>query len=201
MPAGDILISQVLISAMFSMVGVLAAACAVQAIVRMRQEEAGRTAELILATPVSRVRWMRDYLALGSLGVVLVLLSGAVVSAASVLVSGDVPERVADSFIAAAVQLPAALAYLAVLALVFVLLPEMTAAVWWSLMGLGAFLGIFGGLIGAPEALRSLSPFTHTPIPAGAETDISGGLWMLAVAAAAVTAALACMRRRGLHAT
>jgi ABC-2 type transport system permease protein len=65
-PAGGVPISQVLISVMFSLIGILAAACAVQAIVRMRQEESSQTAELILATPVGRVRWMLDYMVLGA---------------------------------------------------------------------------------------------------------------------------------------
>ncbi len=189
---------QVLISVMFSLIGILAAACAAQTIIRMRQEETAGTAELILASPVSRTRWFRDYLLLGLSAIVLVLLSGAVVSGLSALAVGGSPARIGDSFAAAAAQLPAALVYLGVLALLFVVLPGLTISLAWISIGIGVFLGFFGGLIGVPQWARDISPFTHTPVPSSA-ADYSGAVWMLVVAVAATAFAVAAMRRRELQ--
>ncbi|WP_430268781.1 hypothetical protein [Pseudarthrobacter sp. J1763] len=197
--AGETSISQVLIAAMFAIVGVLAAACAVQTVVRMRQEEDSRRAELVLSTTVSRVHWLADYLLLGVVSVVLVLLTAALFASLAVLVSGDSPERMGDVFLAAAAQLPAALLYLGVVALLFVVVPGASTVLGWAFLGSGVFLGIFGGMIGAPEALRNLSPFTHTPVPQGIHTNVGGGVWMVGLAVVVAAAAVVGMRRRDLH--
>ena len=197
-PAGGS-VAQVMIAAMFALVGVIAAGSATQAVIRLRQEEVHGTAELLLSTPLGRVRWFAGYLALGALSIVLVLLSGSAASGAAVLAGGDDPSRVADSLAAAAAQLPAALVYLGALSLLVVLLPAAAAALGWALLGAGVFLGVFGGLLGIPQWTRDLSPFSHTPVVVGPHTELDGGLWMLVIAAAAASAALVAMRRRELH--
>jgi ABC-2 type transport system permease protein len=193
-------LDQVLIAAMFALVGIIAAGCAIQTIVRLRQEEAGGTAEAILATPTSRIRWFVDYLAVGAVSIVLVVLAGSVVSAAAALATGGDVSRIGDSFAAGAVQLPAAFVFLTLVSLVFTLLPGATVAVGWILYGGLTFIGEFGALIGLPEWLRNLSPFTHTPVPFGDSIDWSGGVWMLAVSLAAGALAVVVMRGRELHA-
>jgi ABC-2 type transport system permease protein len=198
-PGGKGSLVQLFISAIFAMVGVLAAACATQVIIRMRQEEVAGTAEQVLATRVSRARWLIGYFTVGTASVVLVLLSGAAASGLSALAAGDASAPVSDSFAAAAAQLPAALLYLSVLALVFVALPGWTVGLGWTLLGLGAVFGLFGGLVGMPEWIRDLSPFTHSPVPVGTSTDWSGGVWMLCIAVVIAVLATAGMKRRELN--
>jgi ABC-2 type transport system permease protein len=192
-------VSQALVSAMFEIVGVIAAACAAQVVMRARQEESGGTAELVLSTPVHRVRWLAGYLAVAAIAVGMVLLSGAVASAVTVLGGGDAAARLGESSLPAAAQLPAALVYLGLVALLFVLLPSVTVPLGWTLVGAGVFLGVFGSLVGVPEWLRDLAPFTHTPAIAGDATDWSGGAWMFAIGVAAASIALVLMRRRELR--
>jgi ABC-2 type transport system permease protein len=192
-------LAQTLIAVMFTIVATLAAGCAVQAIVRMRQEEASGTAELLLATPTSRVRWFADYLLVGAIAIVAVLASAALVASIAVLATTGDAERVSDSWLSAAAQLPASFVFLALIALVFTVAPGATAGVGWALYGALTFVGVFGGLIDAPEWLRNLSPFTHTPVPFGSDVDWSGGVWMLLVSALAVAAAATLMRRRELR--
>lgn len=188
-------LTQVFISAIFAIVGVLAAACATQAVIRLRQEEAGGTAEVLLSSPLSRVRWLLGFLAVGVAAIVLVLLAAALASGLAAVASGQGSDRMGDSFQAAAAQLPVALVYLGVLALVFVVLPRWTIPLGWTLLGLGAFIGIFGGLIGMPQWVRDLSPFTHAPVVVGT-VDWTGGFWMLGIAVVAVAAAVALIARR-----
>ncbi|MCS5718066.1 hypothetical protein N1027_07930 [Herbiconiux sp. CPCC 205763] len=190
--------TQTLVAALFSFVGVLAAACATQAVIRMRQEEALGTAEVVLSSPVSRVRWLVDYLVLGLAAIVIVLLSSAAVAALSLAGSGDDAVSAGDVFATAAAQLPAALIYLGLLALLFVLVPKAMIAAGWAFVAVGVVVGNFGGLIGLPEWLRDVSPFTHTPVITGSTTDWSGGVWMAVVAVAAVAASVVLMRRREL---
>ncbi|WP_258229132.1 ABC transporter permease [Arthrobacter sp. HMWF013] len=189
-------LTQLMISAMFSIAGILAAACGLQAVLRLRQEEAGGTAELLLAAPVSRLHWLVSYLLLGAASVVLVLTLTAFGAWASLAAAGDTSVDGQAVWETAVAQLPAALIYLAVPALVFVLWPAATIAGGWALLGAGVVLGIFGGLVGLDKSIRDLSPFTHTPVPSGTTTDWSGAWWMLAIAGVAVAVAMVGMRRR-----
>lgn len=200
-PGGHGSLTQIFISAIFVIVGVLAAVCATQVVIRMRQEEVGGTAELILAAPVSRVRWLVDYLVIGTAAIVAVLLAAALASGLSTLSADDEAGGFGDSFAAAAAQLPAALVYLAVLALLFVILPGWVIGLGWVAIGVGTVFGIFGGLIGLPEWARNISPFTHSPVPVGTSTDWSGGVWMLGIAIVATILAAVGMRRRELSST
>ncbi|GGH91409.1 ABC transporter permease [Arthrobacter liuii] len=188
--------TQLMVSVLFSVAGVLAAACALQAVIRLRQEEAAGTAELLLAVPVGRVRWLSGYLVLGAAAVVLVVGLAGVGAWVTLTGSGDASMPADALWQTALAQLPAALIYLAVPALVFVLWPPATIAASWALLAVGVMLGIFGGMLGMDQSLRNLSPFTHTPVPHGADTDWSGAWWMLAIAAAAGGLAVAVMRRR-----
>ncbi len=188
--------TQIFISAIFAIVGVLAAACATQVVVRLRQEEAGGTAELMLATPLSRIRWLLEFLLVGVIAVVIVLAAAGLASGLSAIAAGETSSMIGNSLAAAAAQLPVAFIYLGVLALVFVVLPNWSIVIAWATLGLGAFVGIFGAFVGIPDWIHQLSPFTHTPVVTGSSPDWSGGIWMLAIAIVATLAAAALIRRR-----
>ena len=169
-------------------------ACATQVVIRLRQEEAGGAAEIMMSTPLSRVRWLLDFLLVGVVAVVLVLLAAGLASGLSAVSAGEGSSIVGDSFAAAAAQLPVPLVYLGVLALVFVVVPDWTIPVAWTALGLGAFIGIFGGLVGMPQWVRDLSPFSHAPVVVGTP-DWTGGFWMLGIAIVATGAAAVLVKR------
>lgn len=189
-------LTQLVVSVLFSMAGVLAATCALQAVIRMRQEEAAGTAELLLSTPVGRVKWLAGYLLLGTSAVVLVMALAGLGAWATLAGSGDTSVEASAVWETAAAQIPAALIYLAVPALVFVLWPAATIGLSWVLLGIGVVFGIFGGMVGLDQSVRDLSPFTHSPVPGGPDTDWSGAWWMLAIAVLCTAAAAGLMRRR-----
>lgn len=188
--------TQLLIAALFEIAGVLAAACGLQAVLRMRQEEAAGTAEWVLSEPLGRVRWLGSFMGLGALSVVLVMAFTAAGAWLSLVASGDTSSAVGDIWATALAQLPAALIYLALPAAVFVVWPRATIPVGWTLLGLGVVFGIYGGMIGLDQTVKDLSPFTHTPIVTNAGTDWSGGFWMLAIVAVVTLGAMVAVRRR-----
>lgn len=187
--------TQLFLSAILSIVGVLAAACAVQAVIRLRQEEAGGSAEVLMSTPVSRVRWLFEFVLVGLIAIALVLVAAALAAGLSALAAGEEASVMGDAFAAAAAQFPVAFVYLGVLTLVFVVLPSWTVPVSWAALGFGAFVGIFGALIDLPDWVRHLSPFADAPVVVGA-VDWTGGYWMLGIAVVALAAAAVLIRRR-----
>ena len=82
--------------------------------------------------------------------------------------------------------------------LVFAFLPRATIAVGWTVVGVAAILGVWGPILQALDWLVALSPFHHSPVPVGGETDWTGGFWMLAIGLAAGGVAVWSMRRREL---
>jgi ABC-2 type transport system permease protein len=189
-------LTQLLIAALFEIAGVMAAACGVQAVIRVRQEEAAGTAEVVLSEPLSRVRWLGSFMGLGAISVALVMAFTALGAWVSLVASGDTSSAVGDVWATGLAQLPAALVYLALPAAVFVVWPRATIPAGWALLGIGVVLGIYGGMIGLDQKIVDLSPFTHTPVVSSTGTDWSGGFWMLGIAAALAALTLAAVPRR-----
>lgn len=194
----DASLEEAFVTTFFTMVGILAAAAALQVVIRARLEEAHGTVEPVLASSVSREWWLAGYAIVAAIAVAVVIgvsALGAVVGAQS----ADDPGATTEFALQAAfAQVPAVLVYLGVGLVVLVLAPRLTIPVAWTLLAVGAFFGVFGELLGLPEWMHELSPFSHTPVPAGGELDWTGGFWMLAIAAGLVAASVVAMRGREL---
>ncbi|TFC55179.1 hypothetical protein E3O62_14330 [Cryobacterium sp. TMT2-15-1] len=190
----------------FGLVGVIAAAAATQAMIRMRQEEVNGSAELLLALPLRRGRWFVDYLLVGTVAIALVLLvaaGGAAAGLASSPEAGaagttDTADRVASAVASGVAQAPAALLVLTIAALLFAFVPRLSSGLSWGVLLGAAFIGEFGELFGLPDWLLNLSPFTHTPTIGAADVDWSGAWWMLGLALAGAVLAGVGIRRRDL---
>jgi ABC-2 type transport system permease protein len=193
--SGDIRLATVTV--FFTMLGILAACCAVQIVCRARQEEAHGTAEPILAAPLGRVRWLADYLVVALLAIVLVV--AAAVGGAALGIAGQDGEwdLMQDVLVTGGGQAVAASVFLAITALVFVVAPRLTIGLGWTLVVLGMMLGLFGPLFGFPEWLTNLSPVAVAPKVAG-DVDLAGLWWLVAVTGAGVASSLGLMRRREL---
>lgn len=192
--------ADVFIAALLGIGGVLGGAAGVQAVLRLRSEEVDGRAELLLATPVSRVRWAAATVIVAAASVLIVSLAlGLATGGALARSSGDARDALA--YVGAAfAHAPAALVFVAATALVFALVPRVTIALGWGLLVIGLVLGQFGELLQVPEWLQAVSPFFHTS--AAPVVDIDGGAvgTLLAVAAGVLALALGALRRRDLTA-
>ena len=198
MTGADATLEQALTTTFFSVIGILASACALQLVMRARQEESHGTAEVVLATPVPRRRWLGEYGAVAFIGVVVVIgvaMLGAFAGARS---ADDPGGMTRDAAAAALAQLPAILVFLGLGLLLFVLLPHQMIGLSWALLTLGAFFGVFGELLGLPDWVRDLSPFAHSPVTIGDDVDWSGGIWMIGIGVGAIALSIVLMRRREL---
>ncbi|WP_169583524.1 MULTISPECIES: polyketide antibiotic transporter [Microbacterium] len=198
--SGEGSIEQGTVTTFFTMLGVLAACCAVQVVCRARQEEAHGTAEPVLSAPVGRVRWLADYLVVALVGIVLVV--GAAVGGAALGIAGQAGEweLMRTVAITAAGQVAAASVFLVVTALAFVLVPRLTIPLGWTLVLVAMVLGLFGPLFQFPDWLVHLSPIAVTPQVDGDAVDLRGLWWLLLATGVGAAGSLALMRRRELTA-
>ncbi|TDN91374.1 polyketide antibiotic transporter [Microbacterium sp. BK668] len=191
-------LDEAVITTFFIMVGIFAACCAVQTVVRARQEETHGTAEAVLATPVSRVRWLGGFLLVGLLAVIVIAATAVVFAWLGLVGADGNTDLLTDVIVAGAGQALAGAVFLVVTAVVFVLVPRLTIGLGWTLVVLATVLGLFGPLLGAPEWTTNLSPFAVTPFVSGGEVDPRGAVWLGLAALGGAAASLALMRRREL---
>lgn len=189
---GSSSLARALIPALLMIVGALAAAAGVQAVLRLRDDEREGRAEQLFATPVSRVAWLLAGSAVGALSVVTVLGVTGLTAALGFLLL-DNPGDAGLALGQALVQAPSALVFVGVTALAVGLLPRIATLLGWLLFALGVGWGLFGDLVGAPEWTRHLSPLASVPtLP----TDDWGPTLVVAAVAVAATALAALMIRR-----
>lgn len=193
-------IEQGVLTTFFVMIGILAACAGVQTVARARQEETHGTAEIVLATPIDRVRWLADFVLVGFAAIVITLAAGLAGASVGIAANGGDADLYRSAATAALGQVAAATVFLAVTALVFVLVPRATIAVGWGIIVLAAILGLFGPIFDLPEQVTWLSPVAAAPVPVGDGVEMNGLWWLLGAIVAATVGALALMRRRELAA-
>jgi hypothetical protein len=95
-------------------------------------------------------------------------------------------------------ELPAALVIAGVAIAVFGLLPQVSAAVSWTAVGLAVALNIFGQVIQLSHWVLDISPFTHVPRLPGGTVSASPLLWLSVTAVILGGTGLAALRRRDI---
>lgn len=197
--AGDL--EETVVSVFFTMLGILAACAAVQIVVRARQEEAHGTAEIVLAQPVGRARWLLDYLIVATAAVAIIVVSAMLAAFAGLAGNAHASSLAKVVTVVGLGQGLAACVFIALTALAFVLVPRGTIGIAWILVLLATVFGLFGPLFGLPEWTTRFSPFAVTPIVMNGTTDVRGLWWLALIVASGAAASLALMRRRELHPT
>lgn len=187
-------------ASMMQVAGLAVAAYVVTLLLRLHHDEAQGTLEPVLATAVSRLRWLAAYAVnalFGATSLLLLFAMSMVVTGGIVL--GDLASLLGDLVGAALVQLPAiAVLGAAVLAIVM-LLPRWSVAVSWVLVVTAIFVGpMFGPSLGLPTWLLDLSPFTH--VPNAPAVDITPGpvLGLVVVCVLLASAGVVALRHRNL---
>jgi ABC-2 type transport system permease protein len=195
---GEKVLSDAYIAGVMVIFALAAAGYAIQATLRLRAEEEGLRAELVLATAVGRLQWATSHLLFGLLGPTVALAAaGLAEGLAYGLVGGNIGRELSRVLAGALVQLPAVLVLSGVAMALFGLLPRLTA-VSWAALAASAFLVLFGPLLRLDQWLLDLAPFSHIPKVPGAEVAAAPLAWLLAVTAVLVAAGLAGFRRRDL---
>ncbi len=187
-------------ASVMAMAAVAAAIYIVQVLLRMRAEETTGTLEPILATSVSRLRWVVGYALTALLGSIVLLLVFAVgTGLTGGAVVGDVAGEVGTLAAASLVQLPGILVMGAAVIALTGAAPHAASTVSWAFLIWSVIAGpLFGVTLKLPQWVQDLSPFTHVPkapaVPVTAWPMV--GLTMAIVAL--VATGLVALRRRDL---
>jgi len=160
---------------------------AVSSVLRLRSEEESGRAEAILATGVSRTRWVTATVAVAALGsLVLTVLMGIGLALGYGLGMGQWDQALAQIG-GQLTYLPAVLVVAAFAAAVAGLLPRRSVLAW-VLVAFLFFQTMLGQTLRLPDAIDAVSPFWHLPgvpqeafhaLPAMVELIVAGALLML----------------------
>ena len=180
-----------------SFIAVFAAAYGISSTLRLASEESASRADLVLITPVSRIRWAASHLAVAVGGTGLLMLACGLALDLIQMAQSDGPGTFGSNMLAAVVRLPAVWVMVGV-AVALYGLARRTAPIAWAVLVATFLASEIGPLLDLPRWVRDLSPFTHVPSLPGGEMTAAPLLALLAVAAALITAGLLALRQRDL---
>jgi len=200
---GQTAIVNAYLAGLMLLAGMVAAAFATSAVLRLRAEETSGRAEPVLATAVSRVRWGLSHLAVAVGGSALLLaVAGLATGLGYGLRTGSPGPEVARMLGAAMAQLPATLLVAGVAIVLVGWWPGGAVAGAWTAVGAVVAISLFGAALQLSHWGLDISPFTHVPkLPGAAVTLRTTGtpLIVLSLAALALAAAgLVGLRRRDI---
>ncbi|GGM64231.1 exporter of polyketide antibiotics [Micromonospora sonchi] len=185
------------LAAMLGLFALTIGAYVVQALLRTRNDESDGVLEALLATPVSRTRWLGTQVLGAVLGALaLMLLAGVTTGLGYGLAVGDPVGRVAELGGAALLRMPALLVVAGVVAVLFGALPRWSVALSWTVLIVFLLLGQLGAILDLPQAALNLSPYTHIPSVPAADLTVLPLITLAAVAVALIAAGLITFRRR-----
>ncbi|MEV0896519.1 ABC transporter permease [Actinoplanes sp. NPDC049802] len=170
--------------------GVIVSCYAVQAALRMREEEQTGHAEAVLSTDVNRYAWATGHLLFALLGPAAALLAEGLTAG---LVHGD-PGRVLSASIA---QLPAVWVLAGLTMLLVGAVPRL-AQVAWAAVAACLLVMLVGPLLELDQWVLDISPFTHVPHLPGGDFAVVPLMTLIVIAAALGGTGLVALRRRDL---
>jgi polyether ionophore transport system permease protein len=196
---GQAAIVNAYLAALMLLAGLVAAAYATSAVLRLRSEETDGRAEPVLATRTGRVRWALSHITVAVAGTaVLLAVAGVAAGLGYGLRAGSAGTQVTRLLGAAMAQLPASLALAAVAVLLFGLLPEAAVAGAWTAVGLVVAIALFGELLQVSHWVLDISPFTQTPRLPGGTVTAEPLLWLGLAAVGFSVIGLLGLRRRDI---
>ena len=170
---------------------------AVQAVGRLRTEEASGRAEVLLATATSRRRWAGSHLAVAFGGTAVVLAAGGIGLGLLASVTTSDMSQLPRVAVAALAYVPPVWILAAIAVALFGLAPQWTALAWAPL-AMCVVIGMFGSLLDLPSVVLHLSPFEWTPSVPAAGWDGLPIVVLTAIGAGVAVIGLASFDRRDL---
>ena len=185
------------LSAEMGLLAFIVSAYGISAALRLRSEETAGRVEPILATRVSRLRWASSHVTVALAGTTLLMLTvGLCAGFAHGAAAGDLGQ-IGRVLVAALAQLPAVWVLTGIAVAAYGLVPGQVMLGWGALV-LFLVLGQLGSVLGLPEWMMDLSPFTHSPKLPGGELTATPLVLLTAIAAVLLATGLSAFRRRDI---
>lgn len=180
------------------LLALMASAYALTSALRSRSDEEGGRVEVLLATGLSRARWLRAQVALTVLtSCAALLVSGAGLGLGYALAVGDGGAAV-RYVVAVLPQVAPVLVLAGVATLLFGIGPRWASLAWLGLL-LAVVVLLFGEIFRMPEWLQDLSPFHHLALVPAEDLRWTPFLTLAVLAMALPAAGVALFRRRDLE--
>jgi ABC-2 type transport system permease protein len=177
------------------LLGLVAAAYAVQAVLRARAEETAGRAEPVLAGATGRLRWAGGHVLVAALGSAwLLLVAGAALGLMHALRTGDAGQ-VGRLIGATTAQVPAVWVLGALAVALLGAVPRLVAVAWAVLAGC-LLLGQVGQLLSLPDWVLDVSPFQHSGDAPAHTPTVLPLVVLVAVAVVLAAVGAAGLRRR-----
>ncbi|HEX5016921.1 MAG TPA: ABC antibiotics transporter, partial [Actinomycetes bacterium] len=182
------------------MAGVFVAIYVVQLLLRMRTDESGGTLESLLASGVSRGRWMWGHIvnaAVGSCALIVLFAASMALTAGQVL--GETAVQMRELVWAGLLQVPGILFVGAVIVAVASIGSRWAVPVSWAFLLAVIVVGpMFGPGLDLPAWVQDLSPFTHSPKTPGVPIDATAPILIMGLCVAITATSLSRLRHRDL---
>ncbi|AEF41987.1 ABC transporter permease [Hoyosella subflava] len=186
------------VAMLITFLSIVASVQAVMAVNRLRSEENSGRAEPVLATGVSRQRWMGSHLWVAFVSsAIVVMAAGFGLGGAGALALGDW-DFLVRMLGAAAAHIPAVWVAVGLAAALFGLAPRLQG-LGWFIPVYGILVVYMGAILGFPDWMYDYSPFGHIPDMPAVGFEWTPTLVLLAIAAALTAAGVAGFKRRDLE--
>ena len=195
--AGQGTFTESFLATIVAMVALIASGFSVSSMLRARSEERAERVAPMLATPISRDRWLASHVIVAVVGTVAVMLvAGLLIGVGYAVALGDASELL-PLIAAAAIQIPA-LCVLAGFAAALIAIRPTLAPLAWVAVAFVALVGFLGETLDLPQWLRNVSPFEHVPALPAASFDMVPVAATSGVALALIGVAIIGIRHRDL---
>jgi len=196
---GQAAITNAYLAALMLLAGLAAAGYAVSVIVRLRAEETGDQAELVLATATGRIRWALSHIVVAVAGSALLLALAGLAAGLGYGLRIGAPGTWAGTMAGAALaELPPVLVLAGVALAVVGWWPRASVPAAWTALGLVVVIDLFGPALQLSHWILDISPFTHAPRLPGGPVQARPLAWLCAVALVLSVAGPAGLRRRDI---
>ena len=193
--AGEDALVDAFLAYIFVFMAVISCGSVVASVLRLRTEEESGRAEAVLATPVSRTTWLAATTAVAFLAVTkITVLMGLGLALGYALGTGEW-DQVLPQVGGQVAYLPGTLVIGAFAVALYGLLPRATGLAW-AAVAFVAFQVMLGELLGLPDVVDAISPFSHLAAVPVDDFAVVPFLTLLLVASALVGAGLWGYRRR-----
>lgn len=140
---------------------------AITAVQRLRQEEKEHYAEMVLSRPVSRVKWMRSYLAVAFAGSVLILFALGLASGLGWNVASGEFSHLSRVLGMSLSKIPSVWTFIGIAALLYGWLPRIGSVLNWLILGVFIFIEMLWevGIVGWSAMQWTPFAYAHYVIP------------------------------------